>query len=163
VIEALWPPTALGGSPLTGTVGWRPFLCAADCHLPDGHGILGTMVQQSSFGAPPSVADVLHERYAGRLPDALEDLAGPTHGTVALPLHIAWSGLRTYDLDRPRQCMGLYRTVLAEGQRDDIVRFLNRDLLLAQWPVMRTMISRHVRDVWESAFPELGHRASSAA
>ncbi|MER6185239.1 hypothetical protein [Streptomyces sp. NPDC001652] len=121
------------------------------------------MVQQSSFGATPSVADVLHERYAGRLPDALEDLAGPKHGTVGLPLHVVWSGLRTFDLDRPRQCMGLYRTVLAEGQRDDITRFLNRDLLLEQWPVMRTMISRHVRDAWESAFPELPRRAASAA
>ncbi|MGW4034610.1 hypothetical protein ACWEFL_35835 [Streptomyces sp. NPDC004838] len=121
------------------------------------------MVQQSSLGAMPSVADVLHQRYAGRLPAALDDLAGPDHGSVELPLHIAWSGLRTYDLDRPRQRMGLYRTVLAEGQRDDIARFLNRELLLAQWPVMRTMISRHVREAWEAAFPELGHQGSAAA
>ncbi|MFJ5843235.1 hypothetical protein ACIQGO_42075 [Streptomyces shenzhenensis] len=121
------------------------------------------MVQQSSPGATPSVADVLHERYAGRLPAALEELGGPQHGLVELPLHIVWSGLRTYDLDRPRQCMGLYRTVLAEGQRDDITRFLHRDLLLAQWPLMRTMISRHVREAWETTFPELAHRASAAA
>lgn len=121
------------------------------------------MVQQSSPGATPSVADVLHERYVGRLPDALEDLCGPKHGPVELPLHIVWSGLRTYDLDRPRQCLSLYRTVLAEGQRADIARFLNRDLLLAQWPLMRTMISRHIREAWEAAFPELEHRASAAA
>ncbi|MFI1035519.1 hypothetical protein [Streptomyces sp. NPDC020951] len=120
------------------------------------------MVQQSPLDAPIAAADVLHERYAGRLPDALEDLGGPERGAVELPLHIVWSGLRTYDLDRPRQCMGLYRTVLAEGQRDDIVRFLNRDLLLAQWPMMRIMISRHVREAWESAFPELEHGASAA-
>ncbi|WP_327232323.1 hypothetical protein [Streptomyces murinus] len=62
-------------------------------------------------------------RYAGRLPDHLEDLAGPEHGVVALPLHIAWSGLRIYDLDRPRQRMGLCRTVLAEGQREDSPAF----------------------------------------
>ncbi|MEU6578672.1 hypothetical protein [Streptomyces sp. NPDC046805] len=121
------------------------------------------MVQQTPPGAAPSVTDVLHERYAGRLPDALEDLAGPEQGLVELPLHIAWSGLRTYDLDRPRQRMGLYRTVLAEGQRDDITRFLNRDLLLAQWPLMRTMISRHVRAAWEAAFPELERQGSAAA
>ncbi|MFE1384485.1 transcriptional regulator [Streptomyces sp. NPDC058740] len=74
---------------------------------------------------------------------------------MTLPLHVAWSGLRTYDLDRPRLRMGMYRTVLAEGQRDDLVRLLNRDLLLDQWPVLRTLVSRHVRDVWEEAFPEL--------
>ncbi|MEV5957514.1 hypothetical protein ACFXDF_31560 [Streptomyces sp. NPDC059426] len=85
---------------------------------------------------------MLYERYAGRLPDALEALAGPAHSFVDLPLHIAWSGLRTYDLDRPRQRMSLYRSVLAEGQREDITCFLNRDLLLALWPTMRTMISR---------------------
>ncbi|MGY5059996.1 hypothetical protein ACWDFR_39030 [Streptomyces sp. 900105755] len=108
-----------------------------------------------------AVADVLRERYAGRLPDRLEALAGPKHGLVALPLHIAWSGLRIYDLDRPRQRMGLYRTVLAEGQREDLTRFLNRDLLLLQWPTMRTMISRSVREAWETAFPELERRASA--
>ncbi|GAB7101769.1 hypothetical protein JCM4814A_00830 [Streptomyces phaeofaciens JCM 4814] len=121
------------------------------------------MIQQSSPGVTPSAADVLRERCAGRLPDTLEDLAGPAHGLVELPLHVAWSGLRFYDLDRPRQCMSLYRTVLTEGQRADITAFLNRDLLLAQWPRMRTMISRHVRDAWEAAFPELQHRASPAA
>jgi hypothetical protein len=113
------------------------------------------MVQQPRPDARPPVTAVLYERYAGRLPDTLEALAGPEHGLVDLPLHIAWSGLRTYDLDRPRQRMSLYRTVLAEGQREDITCFLNRDLLLAQWPTMRIMISRHVRDAWETAFPEL--------
>lgn len=78
-------------------------------------------------------------------------------GCVELPLHVAWSGLRAYDLDRPRQCMSLYRTVLAEGQRSDLVAFLHRDLLLAQWPELCTLISRHIRAVWEEAFPELIH------
>lgn len=73
------------------------------------------MVQQSSSDATPSAAEVLHERYTRRLPDALEDLGGPEHGPVELSLHMVWSGLRTYDLDRPRQCMSLYRTALAEG------------------------------------------------
>jgi hypothetical protein len=44
---------------------------------------------------------------------------------VELPLHIAWTGLRILDLDRPRQHMSLYTTVLAEGMRDDLRRFLN--------------------------------------
>ncbi|MEW2426184.1 hypothetical protein AB0911_37485 [Streptomyces nigra] len=121
------------------------------------------MVEQSSLGATQSAADVLRARCGERLPSALEDLVGPRHGQVDLPLRIAWSGLRTYDLDRPRQRMSLYRTVLAEGQRDDIMAFLNSDLLRDQWPQMRTMISRQVREVWETAFPELERQASAAA
>jgi hypothetical protein len=74
---------------------------------------------------------------------------------VELPLRIAWSGLRTPDLDLPRQRMSLYRTVLAEGMRDDLSRFLNRDILLELWPVLRKLISRAIKDVWEEAFPEL--------
>jgi hypothetical protein len=35
---------------------------------------------------------VLEERYRRRLPETLDDLAGPGHGTVQLPAHIAWSG-----------------------------------------------------------------------
>ena len=51
------------------------------------------------------------------------------------------------DLDRPKQRMSMYRTVLAEGQADDLVTLLNRDLLMAQWPVLRSLISRAIRDV----------------
>ena len=86
---------------------------------------------------------------------AAGDLNGPARGTVDLPLHVVWSGRRSYGLEQPRSRMGLYRTVLAEGQRQDLIDFLNRDLLIAQWPVLRTLISRPIRDVWESAFPEL--------
>ena len=70
------------------------------------------------------------ERYARRLPARLSDLTGPRHGVVELPLHAVWSGLRAFDLDRPRQRMSLYRTMLAEGMHDDLRRFLNADLLL---------------------------------
>ncbi|MFE9650942.1 transcriptional regulator [Streptomyces sp. NPDC006365] len=59
--------------------------------------------------------------------------------------------------------MSLYRTVLAEGQHDDFVTLLNRDLLIAQWPALRALVSRHIRNVWEDTFPELVHRTSTAA
>jgi hypothetical protein len=121
------------------------------------------MAPVSSSSSSPPAAEVLRARYAGRLPASLDDLSGPVHGQVELPLHVAWSGLRTYDLDRPRQRMSLYRTVLAEGQHDDLVAVLNRNLLLAQWPVLRTLVSRHIRHVWEDAFPMLASRTSDAA
>lgn len=107
------------------------------------------------LGLPASPAEIVRARYQGRLPSALDDLMGPAHGTVQLPLHVAWSGQTAFDLDRPKPCMHLYRIVLAEGQRDDVAAYLNRELLISQWPVLRTLISQTVRTVWESAFPEL--------
>jgi hypothetical protein len=103
----------------------------------------------------PERASVLEARYKRRLPDSLDDLAGPATGTVQLPLHVAWSGLTRFELTSSRPCMTLYRIVLAEGQRADILLYLNRDLLLGQWPVLRTLVGRHISKVWESAFPEL--------
>ena len=103
----------------------------------------------------PAATQVLRTRYQARLPGSLGELTGPAHGVVQLPAHVAWSGLTTYDLDGARSCMTLYRTVLAEGQRDDLSGLLNQDLLLSQWPVLRNLISRNIREVWESAFPEL--------
>ncbi|AOW90887.1 transcriptional regulator [Streptomyces olivaceus] len=94
-------------------------------------------------------------RYRNRLPSSLDELTGPERGTVELPLHVAWSGLRAFDLDQLRQRLGLYRTVLAEGMREDLCRFLNRDSLLELWPLLRRFISRAIKEVWEEAFPEL--------
>jgi hypothetical protein len=51
--------------------------------------------------------------------------------------------------------MHMYRVVLAEGQQADVATYLNRDLLVSQWPVLRTLIGKTVRGAWESAFPEL--------
>ena len=109
---------------------------------------------------PESRAAVLEERYRGRLPETLDELAGPSAGKVRLPLHVAWSGQTTFDLVRPKACMHLYRIVLAEGQRGDITAYLNRDLLRRQWPVLRNLVARPVRTVWEAAFPELTEQES---
>jgi hypothetical protein len=51
--------------------------------------------------------------------------------------------------------MTLYRTVLAEGLREDPAAFLNHRLLAEQWPVLRRLVSHCIREVWEDAFPEL--------
>ncbi|GAB2919285.1 hypothetical protein [Streptomyces heilongjiangensis] len=103
------------------------------------------------------------EKFRRRLPESLDELHGPTRGVVDLPLHMAWSGMTSYDLGKPRQRMGLYRTVLHEGLRDDLPRYLNQDLLLQLWPVLRTLIGRTVRTVWEDAFPQLASRTRAAA
>ncbi|ANW22630.1 hypothetical protein [Streptomyces clavuligerus] len=121
-----------------------------------------SMATVSPATGEPSAAEILRARYAARLPGALDDLDGPRHGNVALPLHVVWSGLRTFDLDRPRSRMSLYRTVLAEGQRDDVTAYLDADLLTGLWPVLRTLIPRAARDAWENAFPRLAPGAVAA-
>ena len=105
--------------------------------------------------APVSRTAVLEERYRGRLPETLDDLVGPGHGSIQLPLHVAWSGQTAFDLDLPKACMHMYRIVLAEGQRGDVATYLNRDLLVRQWPILRNLVGRTVRKVWEATFPEL--------
>ncbi|MFE2500236.1 hypothetical protein ACFXKX_39245 [Streptomyces scopuliridis] len=103
------------------------------------------------------------EKFQRRLPGALEDLRGPVEGVVELPVHVAWSGMSAYDLGKPRQRMGLYRTVLHEGLREDLPHYLNHDLLLQLWPTLRSLVGRTVRTVWEDAFPQLAARGRSAA
>ena len=105
--------------------------------------------------APASRTAVLEERYRGRLPGSLDELVGPGQGTVQLPLRVAWSGQTAFNLDMPKACMHMYRIVLAEGQRDDVAAYLNRDLLVGQWPVLRNLVARMVRKAWEATFPEL--------
>ncbi|MGX1546967.1 hypothetical protein [Streptomyces adustus] len=103
------------------------------------------------------------EKFRRRLPESLDELHGPSDGVVELPLHMAWSGMTSYDLGRPRQRMGLYRAVLHEGLHDDLPRYLNQDLLIQLWPVLRTLVGRTVRSVWEDAFPQLASRSRAAA
>ncbi|MEV8542857.1 transcriptional regulator [Streptomyces sp. NPDC051572] len=111
----------------------------------------------------PRPSDLRRAKFARRAPAALSELVGPRHGTVTLPLHLAWSGLTTFDLDQPRLRMSYYRIVLAEGLHDDLVLFLNRDLLVSLWPTLRTLVSRDVREVWESSFDELAHKVRTTA
>jgi hypothetical protein len=112
-------------------------------------------VDTLSLGLPAPPSEIIRARYQDRLPGTLDDLTGPAHGLVLLPPHVAWSGQTAFDLDQPKPCMHMYRIVLAEGQRDDVAAYLNRDLLVRQWPILRKLVSHTVRDVWESAFPDL--------
>lgn len=110
----------------------------------------------SPLGAEPvSRTAVLEQRYRSRLPETLNELVGPAHGSVQLPSHIAWSGLTAFDTDRPALCASMYRVVLTEGLRDDLAVYLNHGLLVKHWPVIRTLLGRVIRDTWEAAFPEL--------
>ncbi len=52
-----------------------------------------------------------------------------------LAQHMAWSGMTSYDMDKPRQLMGLVPTVLHEVVSDGLPRYLNQDLLRDMGPV----------------------------
>lgn len=104
---------------------------------------------------PATRVEVLRDRYRSRLPEHLQELAGPVEGTVDLPLHIVWSGRTSYSLDRPKSRMTLCRTVLAEGLHDDLATYLHHRLLSEQRPVLRRLVSPYIREAWEDAFPEL--------
>ncbi|MFJ8544167.1 hypothetical protein ACIRFH_19465 [Streptomyces sp. NPDC093586] len=114
---------------------------------------------QHSASAPrgfsPADAEDLalyREKFRRRLPESLDELRGPPQGVVELPLHLAWSEMTSYDLGKPRRRMGLYRTVLHEGLRDDLPRHLGRAPLPRLWPMLRTLVGRTVRSVQEDAF-----------
>ncbi|MDX2705628.1 transcriptional regulator [Streptomyces sp. PA03-6a] len=78
-----------------------------------------------------------------------------------LPLHITWSGMTSYDMEMPRQRMGLCRNVLHEGLHDDLPLYLNGDLLVQMWPVLSTLVGRTVCTVWEDTFPQVATRAAA--
>ncbi|MFI8075152.1 hypothetical protein ACIF85_41265 [Streptomyces sp. NPDC086033] len=97
---------------------------------------------------------------AERLPVTLDELAGPKSGSVALPLELAWSGLRVFDLGDVKLLLGLYRIVLNNGSTDDFVRYLDQEHLVRHWSILRKMLGRGVRETWEEAFPELRRSGS---
>nr|WTB33040.1 hypothetical protein OG781_29410 [Streptomyces sp. NBC_00830] len=108
-----------------------------------------------------SWADPRRAYLAQRLPASLDELSGPVTGTVELPLHLAWSGLRAFDLGNTKLLLGMYRIVLNNGLLEDFVQYLDRDLLIAHWPILRKMLGRGVRGMWEESFEEL-RRAAAA-
>ena len=87
--------------------------------------------------------------YALRLPSSLSDLRGPVAGAIVLPLHVAWSGRRTYDVGDERQRLMLYALLLAEAQREDLEQFVNREALVRMWPRLRRLLGPHARRAWE--------------
>lgn len=107
-------------------------------------------------GTPPSIdaGVVLRNRYRSRLPAT--ERPGPSLQRHSRPAAARGPvGAQQFSPGPVQARMSLYRTVLAEGQCEDVVSFPNRGLLIAQWPVLRRLISRFVRGVWEETFPEL--------
>jgi hypothetical protein len=82
---------------------------------------------------------------ARRLPARLEELHGPERGTVVLPRHLAWPGMREFDVTDDRLRRSLYGIVLTQGRRADMARFVNARLLRQDWPLIRSSLEPKVR------------------
>jgi hypothetical protein len=95
-------------------------------------------------GLPPRWSE-----YERRLPSSLEDLKGPVAGKIELPLHVAWSGRRIYDVGNSEERLVLYALLLAEAQRTDLERILHRESLISMWPRLRRLLGPHARREWE--------------
>lgn len=87
-------------------------------------------------------------------PDSLDQMQGPTEGTVTVGPHIDTRPQPTYDLADPNQRWGLYSAVVRDGRPVDQTRLLNRDLLIELWPELN--LPTRCRHVWEARFPRVG-------
>jgi hypothetical protein len=95
-----------------------------------------------------ALADVLSRRRgrAARIPERLDELRGPAEGIVVLPVHLTWYGLREFDVSDAPSRVRMYTIVLSQGERNDIARFLHPGLLRQDWPQLRALVTREVRD-----------------
>jgi hypothetical protein len=94
--------------------------------------------------------------------ERLDDLCGPTEGTVNLPQHLDWSGNASYDLDKPTRLASMYRTVLNEASSvDDLRAWIDGQMLAHLWPTL--WLPPQVRRLWESRFPELASPRAEVA
>lgn len=90
--------------------------------------------------------------------DDLDSLAGPVAGIVELPVTLDWSPKRRYDISDVDDRYRCYETVLSEALKPgDLQTYLNKELLIKAWPHL--LVSRRVRGLWESEFPELASRS----
>jgi hypothetical protein len=94
--------------------------------------------------------------------DSLDDLRGPTSGTVALDRRLDWSGRARYDLANPRRLASMYETVLREATGpDDLARWLDGPTLVRLWADL--VLPPQVWQPWEARFAQLAAVHRSAA
>ncbi len=110
-----------------------------------------------------SLADLLMGRrpYTVRLPERLDDLRGPAEGTIVLPRHLAWPGLRECDVTDDATRRSMYGIILTQGQRNDIARFVNPRLLRQDWPLIKDSLDPKLRGACERRYA-LGRHSAAA-
>jgi hypothetical protein len=101
-----------------------------------------------------AIADILPGRFgsAGRLPTQISELRGPARGVVMLPMHLSWPGMRECDVSEDRTRRSMYGMLLSQGKRNDIVRFVNAELLTSDWPEIADSLDPKLRRLCEKQF-----------
>lgn len=90
------------------------------------------------------------------IPDSLDDLKGPDRGRIVLPISVDWGppvkgGL---DVANDAQLERAYSQIIANGNEQCQITYLNKKLLIEHWP--RLAIEKwRVLPAWEKAFPIL--------
>jgi len=88
------------------------------------------------------------------LPNELGDLQARHAGVVILPISLAWSGKRDFDLDDPYYLLRFYERIITEARHPDVLcDYLNAEQLQELWADL--YLSPFVRQAWEAKFPEL--------
>lgn len=110
------------------------------------------------------LADVLPGRFglAARLPDRIGELRGPVRGVILLPRNLSWPGIRECDVGDSPSRRSLYGMLLTQGKRNDIVRLVNAELLIQDWPLIRNLLDARLCRWCERQFG-LGRRGDDAA
>jgi hypothetical protein len=69
-----------------------------------------------------------------------------------LPMHLSWPGMRECDVSDDATRRSMYGMLLSQGKRNDIVRFINADLLVADWPLIADSLEPKLRRLCERVF-----------
>ena len=151
---------AVATSLATSTRRWRLGLARPALLPPCEHrrGIMD-FVSTTSPPYPPPTPGGGYALRAVVVADSLDDLHGPAHGEVRLPLHLDASARQMYDLDQDYFRRLVYRLVLLEAATEkDLVTWLDRDTLVRNWPELN--LPPVVRAAWEGRHPELRQRGA---
>lgn len=85
--------------------------------------------------------------------DSLDDLKGPFHEPIRLPIWVRWIDDGDIDVTELGGARLAYQALLAEGTTEIQAQLINKDRLLQVWPHL--ILDSRVRDLWEGRFPEL--------
>ncbi len=69
-----------------------------------------------------------------------------------LPMHLSWPGMRECDVSDDRTRRSMYGMLLSQGKRNDIVRFVNAELLESDWPEIADSLEPKLRRLCEKQF-----------
>ena len=94
------------------------------------------------------------------IPDSLDELRGPAHGLITLPLSVYWGPRETpFHVDDDGDLIIAYSAIISNGTQDVQRSLVNENRLYRVWPLLSIDRFR-VRPLWERRFPELCAHAS---